>query len=510
MITSSAVVVVVGPPGRQVRLDVQLGDGGEVGLAVQVDVLDLQLVTGRIGEVGLGLRVLVAAVLPRRLGGRRRWSRLRPLLHGRGRTAGPARARRPAAAAAPPGGVLPLRGRAGRRNRAGRPPPGRRQPARPRNRHPSLRRQQRPIPMDLAPKEPGPTAVTASALRSLQRLPTRSPLPLLDGGRARRTSRRPLADRTSRRHRHLSCNRMARNGPYRADPAPKTVLETGRLPRTAAAGTGLPPDNHHRRSRRVGRTTAAAGREFPPETTAPRAGMVPTSVMPCPSSQPPLPRPASPAARAHAADCAPRARSRRRPARSRSASGQPGNQGAARDLPRPPPGPRPPRRPARPGPCQGRACDSPPVHRNTAPPCCPAAAGTRTAGAGWPSPAAFRPPPCPAGAAHRRQQQQRQVAGAARHALAAGRVEHQVRDGGHLLFEFSGDEQPVEACQHGGRPGIGQRERAQRVADPAHPGRGGEPLAHDVARPATASLPSGSRNASYQSPPISMFLVTGR
>ena len=88
----------------------------------------------------------------------------------------------------------------------------------------------------------------------------------------------------------------------------RSLLETKRLPRTTAAGTGLSPDNHHRRSRRVGRTTATAGREFPPETTAPRAGMVPTSVMPCPSSQPPLRRPAWPAPRARAAGCAPRVR----------------------------------------------------------------------------------------------------------------------------------------------------------------------------------------------------------
>src|SRR6266581_4096217 len=68
--------------------------------------------------------------------------------------------------------------------------------------------------------------------------------------------------------------------PYRLDPAPKTVPETGRLPRYTAAGTGLPPVNHLRRSRRVGRTAAAADREFPGETTAPRAGMVPTTVTP--------------------------------------------------------------------------------------------------------------------------------------------------------------------------------------------------------------------------------------
>ena len=199
----------------------------------------------------------------------------------------------PGASAGRPACPIRRRSCAGRRRRQDRRRPRRRRP------HSG--------PKNPAPKDPGLTAGTASALRSLQRLPPRSPLPLLDGGRVRRTSRRPLADRTSRRHRHLSCNRMARNGPYRAVPAPKTVPEARRPPRATAAGTGLPPVNHLRRSRRVGRTASTADRDFPPETTAPRAGMVPTSVMPCPSSPPPFPRPAGPGLLAHAADCAPRA-----------------------------------------------------------------------------------------------------------------------------------------------------------------------------------------------------------
>ena len=222
-------------------------------------------------------------------------ARRRPGRRSRRQRSGSRRRRRPPASASPAatvGGAVrrPCRsdrgGRSGRargacRRACRRPPPEprwrprrcRRSPARRRCRPAScpvraararrrgLRgREHLPGP---APKDPGPTAVAASALRSLQRLPPRSPLPLLDGGRARRTNRRPLADRTSRRHRHLSCNRMARNGPYRADPAPKTVPEAGRLPRTTAAGTGLSPVHHLRRSRRVGRTAAAAGREFP-------------------------------------------------------------------------------------------------------------------------------------------------------------------------------------------------------------------------------------------------------
>jgi hypothetical protein len=209
---------------------------------------------------------------------------------------------------------------------AGRLPPDRRLPARPRCQvgfppRPTraVRQRVRPAPKDPGPKDPGPTAVAASALRSLQRLPPRSPLPLLAGGLPRRD--RPLADRTSRRHRHLSCNRMARNRPYRTGPAPKTAPEAGRQPRNTATVTGLPPDHHLRRRRRVGRTVTAAGCEFPLETTAPRAGMLPTTVMLCPFSRPRPPcsptrppsrpvtrRPARRAPGRRAADCAPRAR----------------------------------------------------------------------------------------------------------------------------------------------------------------------------------------------------------
>jgi len=218
-----------------------------------------------------------------------------------------------------------------RQRRAGRLSPDRRSPARPwcqlgfpPRPARAVRQRVRPAPKDPGPKDPGPTAVAASALRSLQRLPPRSPLPLLDGGLPRRD--RPLADRTSRRHRHLSCNRMARNGPYRTGPAPKTAPEAGRQPRTAAAGTGLPPDHHLRRRRRVGRTVATAGCEFLRETTAPRAGMLPTTVIPSPSpprpsvprlarrfstrppSRPGSRRPAWRAPGRRAAGCAPRAR----------------------------------------------------------------------------------------------------------------------------------------------------------------------------------------------------------
>jgi hypothetical protein len=218
-----------------------------------------------------------------------------------------------------------------RRRHVGRQSPDRRPPARRRCQagfppRPTwaVRKRVRLAPKDPGPKDPGPTAVAASAPRSLQRLPPRSPLPLLDGGLPRRD--RPLVDRTSRRHRYLSCNHMARNGPYRTGHAPKTAPEAGRQPRKTAAETGLPPDHHLRRRRRVGRTVATAGCEFLRETTAPRAGMLPTTVMLFPSSRPrprfsptrppstrPPSRPASrrpswPVPRRRAADCAPRAR----------------------------------------------------------------------------------------------------------------------------------------------------------------------------------------------------------
>src|SRR5258707_6196663 len=89
---------------------------------------------------------------------------------------------------------------------------------------------------------------------------------------------------------------MARNGPYRTGPAPKAAPEVGRLPRNTAAHASLPPDHHLRRSRRVGRNVATAGLEVLRVTTAPRAGMLPTTVIASPFAHAAV-RPAAPPGR---------------------------------------------------------------------------------------------------------------------------------------------------------------------------------------------------------------------
>src|ERR1019366_7440830 len=113
------------------------------------------------------------------------------------------------------------------------------------------------------PRPDGPGCLRAAEPAALA---TASPLPSLDGGLPRRY--RPLADRTSRCHKHLSGKRMARDGPYRSGHAPMTVPEAGLLRQETAAGTSFAPVHHLRRSRRVGRTAASAGLEVSPSLRA--------------------------------------------------------------------------------------------------------------------------------------------------------------------------------------------------------------------------------------------------
>ena len=128
--------------------------------------------------------------------------------------------------------------------------------------------------------------------------------------------------------------------------------------------------------------------------------MIPALFTPYSSSRPQPP--ASWRAPPHrAAACAAQARSRRRPAHNPSASALPGSRGAWPDLPPLPPELAPPPPPVRPGRCRGRASGSPQVHRNKAPQCCLAAAGTHTAAVGWPSLAVFPPRSDPAGEGRR-------------------------------------------------------------------------------------------------------------
>jgi len=155
--------------------------------------------------------------------------------------------------------------------------PMRRERAGPRLRHrpPGLPRRQQSRPVLAAElAHLGLTALTASALRS-QRLPPRSPLPSLDSGPLRRYQ--PLADPTSRRHRHLSGKTMARNGPYRAGPAPLTAPATAPeaeiRPQETATETSFSALHHLRRSRRVGRTAAGPAARSSPCVSSPSVSL---------------------------------------------------------------------------------------------------------------------------------------------------------------------------------------------------------------------------------------------
>ena len=121
------------------------------------------------------------------------------------------------------------------------PPPDSGPPMRPGR--PPVTGMPRPIrparePAALAPDGPGRWA--ASALRSLQRLPPRSPLPSLDGGPPSREQH--LTVRPGRRHKHLSCIRERAMDPTACTPKPGPSGSAGKrhgipLPRLAF----LPP-----------------------------------------------------------------------------------------------------------------------------------------------------------------------------------------------------------------------------------------------------------------------------
>src|SRR5215475_11359774 len=93
----------------------------------------------------------------------------------------------------------------------------------------------RPIRSDREPAAPtpgGPGRLAASALRSLQRLPPRSPLPSLDGGPPSREQH--LTVRPGRRHKHLSCVRERAMDPTACTPTPRPTGSTGQR-------HGIPP-----------------------------------------------------------------------------------------------------------------------------------------------------------------------------------------------------------------------------------------------------------------------------
>src|SRR5262249_60650819 len=123
------------------------------------------------------------------------------------------------------------------------PPPGSGPPRRPGR--PPVTGTPRPIrparePAAMTPDGPGSGRWAASALRSLQRLPPRSPLPSLDGGPPGREQH--LTVRPRRRHKYLSCVRERAMDPTACTPIPGPSVTAARrhgvpLPRLAF----LPP-----------------------------------------------------------------------------------------------------------------------------------------------------------------------------------------------------------------------------------------------------------------------------